>query len=135
MPSPAAALDHLLLRLTWNDLDRTYLRRLVELARDEDLGGLGLAQKPARTGDRSTAALATTPRLGRAHLVARTGLVACGLPLLPLILSAYGPRASVQPLVQDGRPGRRYRRAGGGRAARHLRPTSHARRRATGHAG
>ncbi len=103
MPSPAAALDHLLLRLTWNDLDRTYLRRLVELARDEDLGGLGLAQKPARTGDRSTAALATTPRLGRAHLVARTGLVACGLPLLPLILSAYGPRASVQPLVQDGR--------------------------------
>ena len=103
MPPPAAALDQLLLRLTWNDLDRTHLRRLVELARDEDLAGLGLARKPARTGDRSTAALATTPRLGRAQLVARTDLVACGLPLLPLILSAYGSRASVQPLVQDGR--------------------------------
>ncbi|MCU0791825.1 MAG: carboxylating nicotinate-nucleotide diphosphorylase [Opitutaceae bacterium] len=102
MPS-AAALDRLLLRLTWDDLDRAHLRRLVELARDEDLAGAGLAKKPARTGDRSTAALATTPRLGRAHLVARTELVACGLPLLPLILAAYGPRASVQPRVRDGR--------------------------------
>ncbi|MBC8012444.1 MAG: carboxylating nicotinate-nucleotide diphosphorylase [Burkholderiales bacterium] len=100
---PAAALDRLLLRLTWEDLDRAHLRRLIELARDEDLSGLGLAQKPSVTGDRSTAALATTPRLGRAHLVARTELVACGLPLLPLILSAYGPRASVQTLVKDGR--------------------------------
>src|SRR5690606_27245837 len=26
----------------------------------------------------------------------------CGLPLIPLILSAYGTRASVQPLVRDG---------------------------------
>jgi nicotinate-nucleotide pyrophosphorylase (carboxylating) len=99
---PAAALERLLLRLTWDDLDRAHLRRLVELARDEDLAGLGLAKKPARTGDRSTAALATTPRLGRAHLVARSALVACGLPLLPLVLSAYGPRASVQALVRDG---------------------------------
>lgn len=101
MPSPAP-LDRLLLRLTWADLDRAYLRRLVELARDEDLSGAGLAQKPTLSGDRSTAALAITPRLGRAHLVARSELVACGLPLLPLVLSAYGPRASVQPLVQDG---------------------------------
>jgi nicotinate-nucleotide pyrophosphorylase (carboxylating) len=99
---PAAALERLLLRLTWDDLDRAHLRRLVELARDEDLAGLGLAKKPTRTGDRSTAALATTPRLGRAHLVARSALVACGLPLLPLVLSAYGPRASVQALVRDG---------------------------------
>lgn len=100
MPPPA--LDRLLLRLTWEDLDQAHLRRLVELARDEDLGGLGLAQKPAVSGDRSTAALATTPRIGRAHLVARTALVACGLPLLPLILSVYGTRASVQTLAQDG---------------------------------
>jgi nicotinate-nucleotide pyrophosphorylase (carboxylating) len=99
---PAAALDRLLLRLTWDDLDLAYLRRLVELARDEDLAGLGLAQKPTLTGDRSTAALATTPRLGRAHLVARSPLIACGLPLLPLVLAAYGPCASVQALVDDG---------------------------------
>jgi nicotinate-nucleotide pyrophosphorylase (carboxylating) len=98
---PAAALDRLLLRLTWDDLDLAYVRRLVELARDEDLAGLGLAQKPTLTGDRSTAALATTPRLGRAHLVARSPLIACGLPLLPLVLAAYGPCASVQALVDD----------------------------------
>ena len=99
----AANLDRLLLRLTWEDLDRAHLRRLVELARDEDLAGLGLLKKPARTGDRSTAALATTPRLGRARLVARTELVVCGLPLIPLILSAYGTRAAVQPRLRDGR--------------------------------
>ncbi len=101
---PAAAnLDRLLLRLTWEDLDRAHLRRLIEMARDEDLEGLGLLKKPAKSGDRSTAALATTPRLGRAHLVARTELVVCGLPLLPLILSAYGTRASVQARLRDGR--------------------------------
>ena len=103
MPPAAANLDRLLLRLTWDDLDRAYLRRLVEMARDEDLEGAGLLKKPARGGDRSTAALATTPRLGRADLVARTSLVVCGLPLLPLILSAYGTRAAVQPRLQDGR--------------------------------
>lgn len=102
MPPAAADLDRLLLRLTWADLDPAYLRRLIEFARDEDLAGLGLRQKPSRTGDRSTAALATPPRLGRAHLVARTALVVCGLPLLPLILAAYGARASVQPLTRDG---------------------------------
>ena len=102
MPPASANLDRLLLRLTWDDLDRAYLRRLVELARDEDLEGAGLLKKPAHSGDRSTAALATTPRLGRAHLVARTPLVACGLPLLPLILSAYGARAAVQPRLRDG---------------------------------
>jgi len=99
---PAAALERLLLRLTWPDLDRAHLRHLVELARDEDLAGLGLAKKPARTGDRSTAALASTPRTGRAHLVARSPLVACGLPLLPFVLSAYGRRASAQARVHDG---------------------------------
>ncbi len=102
MPPAAADLDRLLLRLTWADLDLAYLRRLIEFAREEDLAGLGLRQKPSRTGDRSTAALATPPRLGRAHLVARTALVVCGLPLLPLILAAYGTRASVQPQARDG---------------------------------
>lgn len=107
MPHATSAnLERLLLRLTWADLDRAYLRRLIELARDEDLAGAGLIAgrrpSPSRCGDRSTASLATTPRLGRAHLVARTRLVACGLPLLPLIFSAYGPRTTVQTLTHDG---------------------------------
>jgi nicotinate-nucleotide pyrophosphorylase (carboxylating) len=101
-PMPALA-DTLLKRLTWDDLDIAALRRFIELARDEDLSGLGLLAKPKLTGDLSTAALATAPRQGSADLVVREPLVACGLPLIPLILSAYGGNASVQPRARDGR--------------------------------
>jgi nicotinate-nucleotide pyrophosphorylase (carboxylating) len=100
MPAPA---DTLLKRLNWDDLDLASLRKLIELARDEDLAGLGLRVKPAVTGDRSTAALPAPPRQGSADLVARQPLVACGLPLIPLILSAYGGNASVQLCARDGR--------------------------------
>lgn len=99
---PALA-DTLLKRLAWDDLDVAALRRLVELARDEDLAGLGLRLKPRVTGDRSTAAVSTPPRQGSADLVARQPLTACGLPLIPLILSAYGGNVSVQLLARDGR--------------------------------
>lgn len=97
-----SAADSLLQRLAWSDLDPAALRHLIELARDEDLAGLGLARKPTRTGDQSTAALASAPRSTTAHLVARQATTVCGLPLLPLILSAYGRRASAHPLVRDG---------------------------------
>ena len=98
----AAFADTLLQRLTWEDLDRSYLRRLVEIARDEDLAGLGLRSRPKVTGDRSTASLGSAARAGRADLVARQDMVACGLGLLPLILTAYGGRASVQLRARDG---------------------------------
>jgi len=98
----AAFADTLLQRLTWEDLDRSYLRRLVEIARDEDLAGLGLRSRPKITGDRSTASLGSAARAGRADLVARQDMVACGLGLLPLILTAYGGRASVQLRARDG---------------------------------
>lgn len=97
--TPAETLLH---RLTWDDLDRAHLRRLVEMARDEDLAGLGLRQRPRVAGDRSTASLAAAPRAGRVDLTAREPLVACGLPLLPLILSVYGGRATAQLHVRDG---------------------------------
>jgi nicotinate-nucleotide pyrophosphorylase (carboxylating) len=99
---PALA-DTLLKRLSWDDLDLASLRKLIELARDEDLSGLGLRVKPRVTGDRSTASLATAPRQGSADLVAREPLTACGLPLISLILSAYGGNASVQLRARDGR--------------------------------
>lgn len=98
----AAFAETLLQRLTWEDLDRSYLRRLVEMARDEDLAGLGLRARPKSTGDRSTASLTAAARAGRANLVAREDMVACGLGLLPLILTAYGGRATVQLRVRDG---------------------------------
>lgn len=98
-----ALADTLLKRLSWDDLDIASLRKLIELARDEDLAGLGLRLKPRVTGDRSTAALSTAPRQGSADLVAREPLVACGLPLISPILAAYGGNASVQLLARDGR--------------------------------
>lgn len=99
---PAALADRLLQRLTWDDLDLAHLRRLVEIARDEDLAGLGLRHRPRLNGDRSTASLAATPRAEQADLVAREALVVCGLPLVPLILRAYGAHATVQPGRRDG---------------------------------
>ena len=95
--------DTLLKRLAWDDLDIAHLRRFVEMARDEDLAGLGLRDKPRATGDRSTASLATAPRLSSADLVAREPLTTCGLPLIPLILSVYGGNATAQLRVKDGR--------------------------------
>ncbi len=94
--------DSLIKRLTWDDLDLAHARKLIEFARDEDLAGLGLRQRPHTTGDRSTASLSTTARQSSADLVAREPLVACGLPLLPLILSVYGGGASAQLRAKDG---------------------------------
>ena len=102
----SALFDSLLHRLTWDDLDVAYLRRLVEMARDEDLGGLGLRRRPAQSGDFSTGSIASAPRTSTAHLVARGDLTVCGLPLLSLILATYHDgqtaRATVQPRTRDG---------------------------------
>jgi nicotinate-nucleotide pyrophosphorylase (carboxylating) len=105
MPAAPKSLsaDTLLQRLAWDDLDFGHLRRLVEMARDEDLHGLGLRARPARSGDLSTASIAgAAARSGTADLVAREALTVCGLPLLPLILSAYGGRATAQLRTRDG---------------------------------
>lgn len=97
-----AASEHLIRRLSWDELDKAYLRRLVEIARDEDLRGLGLAAPPSRHGDASTASVGGMARAAEAAVVARRDMIACGLPLIPLILSVYGGRATVQPRVKDG---------------------------------
>ncbi len=102
MPKPPTA-DILLQRLAWDDLDLAHLRRLVEMARDEDLHGLGLRVRPAHTGDLSTASISSVaPRAGTADLVVREPLVVCGLPLVPLILSLYGGHATAQLRARDG---------------------------------
>ena len=95
--------ETLIKRLTWEDLDVAYLRRLIEIARDEDLAGLGLRIRPRQTGDRSTRSIVRAPRQGAADLVAREPLVACGLPLISLVLAVYGGNASVQLRAKDGR--------------------------------
>jgi nicotinate-nucleotide pyrophosphorylase (carboxylating) len=98
---PPAALCQ---RLAWTDLDPDALRTLILLARAEDLGGWGLRERrrPHRAGDVTTAAVVRDSR-GRAELRARRPLVACGLPLVPLVLREYGGgRARFKPAVTDG---------------------------------
>lgn len=99
--SRAELSESLIKRLTWEDLDLLYIRRLVEIARDEDLAGLGLRERPRAVGDRSTASITTTPRQSSANLVARETLVVCGLPLVPLILKSYGGKAIAQLRTKD----------------------------------
>lgn len=94
--------EKLLLRLEWRDLDQDYIKRLVKMARDEDLEGAGLAAKPSRKGDCSTATLRAVPKGGRAHIVARENLVVCGLPLLPIIFSVYDSDVVVKNPLRDG---------------------------------
>ncbi|MDR2845032.1 MAG: carboxylating nicotinate-nucleotide diphosphorylase [Puniceicoccales bacterium] len=93
---------HLLRRLRWDELDTAYLQRLIATARDEDLAGLGLASPPARSGDPTTALTPGAGKPARAHLVARRACTVCGLPLLPLILAAYGTDARATLHLADG---------------------------------
>ena len=101
MPRDPGQTDRLIRRLRWDELDPAWLRRLIEMARDEDLAGAGLATPPLRPGDPS-AALLTGAGRGRARLVARRPLVPAGLGLLAPILVAYGARCSARVLVADG---------------------------------
>jgi len=94
--------ESLLKRLSWDDLDLGHVRSLVTMAHDEDLAGLGLRRRPRATGDRSTGSLPGHARVGQARIVAREPLTTCGLPLVPLILAAYGGRAEAQLHTRDG---------------------------------
>ena len=88
-------------RLKWQDLDPDYLRQLVGLAKIEDLAGAGLANRPERLGDVTTALMPESAS-GKAQLTARESLIICGLGLLPIILENYGADCSFKPIVADG---------------------------------
>lgn len=93
--------DDLCTRLSWDDLDPDYLRQLIGLAKIEDLAGAGLAERPTRLGDVTTALLPEGAS-GQAQLVAREPMVLCGLGLVPATLEAYGEGCSVNASVADG---------------------------------
>jgi nicotinate-nucleotide pyrophosphorylase (carboxylating) len=101
MPRDPGQTDRLIRRLRWDELDRAWLLRFAEFARDEDLAGLGLAQRPLRTGDPSAALLAGAER-ARARVVARRPMVLAGLGLLDVVFAAYGGRCHAKPLAYDG---------------------------------
>ncbi len=89
-------------RIGWKDLDESYLRQLILLAKKEDLAGAGLATQPSFRGDATTEALASR-KTGRTALTARVPLIPCGLALMPLIFKEYGGGCQWGPLAEDGR--------------------------------
>ena len=101
MPRDPGQTDRLIRRLRWDDLDRSWLLRFAEFAREEALSGLGLAPPPLRTGDPSAALLAGGER-ARARIVARRPMVLAGLGLLDVVFAAYGGRCHAKPLAYDG---------------------------------
>ena len=97
-----AALSHFRQRLSWDDLDKDAIRKLVRLAADEDLHGKGLKNEAAQTGDQTTISMGVSGQ-GTAVIVAREPLVACGLPMIPLILEEFEvENAAVENSKSDG---------------------------------
>ncbi|MDR2981411.1 MAG: carboxylating nicotinate-nucleotide diphosphorylase [Puniceicoccales bacterium] len=101
MKTPSQA-TQLFRRLQWAELDPGYLSQLIVHARDEDTAGLGLKAPTSRPGDPSTTLTPGATHPARAHLKARRDCTICGLPLLPLILDAYGPGCGVTLHCTDG---------------------------------
>lgn len=69
------------------------VRRLLELARDEDLG---------EAGDVTSLVAIAPARQGRARLVARSGGVIAGLAVIPELISVFAPDAAWHPEHHDG---------------------------------
>lgn len=88
-------------RLSWQDLDTDYLRQLVGLAKIEDLAGAGLAIRPERLGDVTTA-LMPEGAVGEAQLTAREPLTICGLGLVQAVLDSYGEHCTFEAKAEDG---------------------------------
>ncbi len=81
-------INHLVRRLSWNELDANYLADIVRLARAEDICGAGLKVEPKDKHDLTTDTL--TPNVkGSAVLAARKDMTLCGLPLIKIILDVY----------------------------------------------
>lgn len=90
-------------QLCWEDIDENYISRLIELARMEDLQGTGLAVCPKTSGDVTTASLEKKQAkvFSKAVITAREPLIVCGLPLIPLILKAYGSDSTFESIARE----------------------------------
>ena len=88
-------------RLKWQDLDPDYIRQLVGLAKIEDLAGAGLANRPERLGDVTTALMPEGAK-GKAQLTTREPLTICGLGLVQTALESYGQNCQFEAMAKDG---------------------------------
>ncbi|ADE55134.1 carboxylating nicotinate-nucleotide diphosphorylase [Coraliomargarita akajimensis] len=99
--TPRYTKQDFLSRLSWDEIDTDYLRQLVGLAKIEDLAGAGLADRPERLGDVTTA-LMPEGTTGRAELRARETMVVCGLGMVQIVLDAYGDACHFEAALPDG---------------------------------
>ena len=98
-----AAQSHLFRQLQWSEIDPNFVQRLVDLAREEDLAGGGLINRPPENQQLDATTSATgAEATATAHVIAREPLQVCGLPLIPLLLNSYGTGASVDFHRKDG---------------------------------
>ena len=88
-------------RVQFKDLSLNYLKRMVELAKEEDLKGAGLTKRPRNAEDVSSAVI-DEARAGKAKLNSRETMIVCGLPIVPIILHAYHKKLTFHPAVADG---------------------------------
>ncbi len=81
-------IDHLVFKLSWQDIDCEDIRKIISLAIAEDIGGFGLKKKPSYVGDITTDTL-SKDCTAKANLVARKDLYLCGENLVSLVLDEY----------------------------------------------
>ncbi len=97
------AKSHLFRQLSWDDLDPVYLRQLILIAKEEDFEGSGLVALPKVVGDVSTNSLKLDESFeSEASIVARSEFVIAGLPLVPIVLNAYGEGCVYKQEVEEG---------------------------------
>lgn len=51
---PSQFADHLIHRISWDEIDENYIRKIIEIARAEDIHGAGLKSKTPQTRDLTT---------------------------------------------------------------------------------
>jgi len=89
------------------------IRRVLELARDEDLGAADNPERDARpteraplharsSGDLTSDGCIAPNRTARAYVIARGGGVIAGLAAIPDLLSIFAPACKAHMLTQDG---------------------------------
>ncbi len=100
-PNRQVTADDCCQKLAWSDLDTHHLQTLVQLAKEEDLSGAGLATTPCHPGDHSSALLQSGQN-AKATIRARQPLTLCGIQLAKIVLKAYSDKLSLTPSADDG---------------------------------
>ena len=100
MPSPFTK-DALSQRISWDDIDKEYIKSIIAQAKAEDMSGLGLKKTLSHPLDVTSEIISNTDR-GKASLIARETFTVCGLNMIPLILQQYDPSLTFRTNNQDG---------------------------------